>query len=358
MSRDWSSVGKVPEEDVTGMVQHLQSDWRVASVERSEYGTDLVAMLDVDSPDRRRRVVLKATTADWVGPETARAEPRLLSLVARETDIPVPSLFGVCERHSEYPAPFFLMEYVDGTNHEDRWPPLRVRERVLREAGRNLAAIHELDVLAGTRVGRVGVQDGTLGVLETDEFSPGTAFHDWLLSACEESLDSLADGGYFPELAADRTRFADIVPELRAYLRDTLPDLPEPEPPVLCHSDYRYGNLLVDPETGETRAVLDWGLLSAAAPAYNLAKTESFLLSPDRDGPEVIARLRERFRSAYTGRRDGWTFDELTRERMRLYRLTCRIDAMSCLPLWHEDASPAEREQVADRHRAFVAEYL
>jgi len=345
MSRDWSSVGEVSDEGVAEMVQHLQPDWSVESVERSEHGTDLVAMLDVDSPDRRRRVVLKATTADWVDPETARAEPRLLSLVDRETEIPVPTLFGVCEHHPEYPAPFFLMEHVDGTNHEDGWPSLQ-------------AAIHELDVLDGTRVGRVGLQDGRLRVLDTDEFSPGTAFHDWLLSSYEESLDSLADGGYFPELAEDRTRFGAIVPELRAYLRETLPELPEPEPPVLCHSDYRYGNLLVDPETGETRAVLDWGLLSAAAPAYNIAKTESFLLSPDRDGPDVVETLREQFRSAYTRQRDGWSFDEATRERMRLYRLTCRIDAMSCLPLWHEDASPAEREQIADRHRAFVAEYL
>jgi len=95
---------------------------------------------------------------------------------------------------------------------------------------------------------------------------------------------------------------------------------------VLCHSDYRYGNPLVDPETGETQAVLDWGLLSAAAPAYNLAKTESFLLSPDRDSPDVVARLRERFRSAYTRRREGWSFDEPTRERMRLYESTrCRV---------------------------------
>lgn len=355
MTRDWSSVGSVSEEAVLGMIDHLRPSWTVEGVEPSEEGTDFVATLDVSTPATRRRVVLKATTAEWVQPETVRAEPRLLSIVGEQTGIPVPELFGVCDRHPEYPAPFFLMSHVDGRNYEGERPPPGIQRRALRDAGRYLAALHELNIPKADRVGRVGYREGELTALDTGEHTSGEQFHPWLLSSYESTLDDLADGGYFPELADDRDRFADIVPDLRAHLRETVPELPESDPPVLCHSDYRYGNLLLNPETGETRAVLDWGLVSAGAPAYNLAKTESLLLSPERDGSAPTADLRETFRSAYAAARDGWRFDDSAAQRLSLYRLVCRIDAMACLPLWH---SPAQRDEVETNHREFVETYL
>lgn len=355
MTRDWSSVGEVPRDAVAGMVEHLRPSWTVETVEPSEHGTDFVAMLRVSTPGGQRRVVLKAATAEWVQSETVLAEHRLLSVVGEQTRIPVPRVFGACEQHPAYPTPFYLMSYVEGRNYEGEGPPAGVQRRTLRDAGRHLAALHELDTPVEGRVGRVGARDGELVTLDTGEFTSGESFHPWLLSSYEEHLDELANGGSFPELADDHDRFADIVPDLRAYLRATIPNLPEPNPPVLCHSDYRYGNLLVDPETGETRAVLDWGLMTVGAPAYNLAETESLMLAPEEDGPELTAELRETFRSAYATAREGWRFDDGTLRRMELYRLLCRIDAMSCLPLWH---SPGNRDERAAEHREFVRPYL
>lgn len=42
---------------------------------------------------------------------------------------------------------------------------------------------------------------------------------------------------------------------------------------------------------------------------------------------------------------------------MHVYRLTARLDAMACLPLWYQDATPEERDERAAEHRAFVAQY-
>ena len=359
---DGADGADVAAETVRGMVRHLEPSWRVDAIDRSAHGTDFVAVLDVRTADRDedgdepRTVVLKAMTAEWVDPETFRAEPRLLSLLDRETTIPVPSVIGSCDDHDEYPAPFYLMEYVSGENYEGRphqlAPP--ARERILREAGRNLARLHDLGPLPA--VGGIGVRDrdGDLTVLAPRSES----FHDWLLESYEDTLDSLAEGGYFPDLADDRDRFADLVPELRRYLRETIPELPAPDPPTYCNKDYRYGNLLVDPETGATRAVIDWGNVMAAAPAFNIASAESLLLTPDADDSERTAALRRAFRTAYADARDDWTFDEAARERLRVYRLACRLDAMACLPLWYRDASPAERDERAAEHRAFVAQYL
>ena len=346
----------VSDEAVRGMVAAVEPDWTVESIERSPYGTDFVATLDVRTPDGQRTVVLKATTADLVDPPIARAEPRLFELVGRETSIPVPEVFGYRDAHEEYPAPFSLVEHVDGVNLEDDPESLSptARERVVRDAGRNLAELHELGPLPA--VGSVGVADGELTVLDTDDHPRAEDFRERLLEDYEGTLDRLTEGGYFPDLADDPERFADLVPPVREHLREAIPALPEPDPPTYNHWDYRYGNLLLDPESGETTAVLDWANLSAADPAYNLAKVEFHLLKPVRDDPERTAELRETFRSAYTRGREDWAFDEATLERMATYRLTDRLDAMACLPLWYEDATPAQRDERAAEHRAFLAE--
>lgn len=352
-----SGTEQITDSAVRGMVAEIEPEWRVSSIERSPHGTDLVAVLDVRTPERRT-VVLKATTADFVDPVIARSEPRLLELVHREITIPVPAVFGYCDDHERYPAPFYLMEYVKGANYEGKVSELSVaaRETLLREAGENLAELHELGPLPAA--GKVGVRDGELCVLDTDDHPRHDDFREAVLADCEETLDSLADGGFYPDLADDPTRFADLVPALWEYVRERIPALPAPDEPTYCHWDYRIGNLLIEPDTGHTRAVLDWANLSSAEPAYNLAQTEFYLLRPRADGPERTDRLRDAFRTAYAETRTDWSFDEPTRERIDVYRLVARLGAMACLPLWYRDASPAERDERAAEHRAVVNQYL
>jgi len=256
------------------------------------------------------------------------------------------------------PEAVHLMEHVEGENYEGRLDDLSTtaRETLLREAGQNLAELHDVGPLPAA--GKVGVQDDDLCVLDTDDYPRHDDFRSAVLSDCEETLDSLADGGFYPELADDPDRFSDLVPELRAYFRERVPSLSEPDDPTYCHWDYRIGNLLIEPETGATRAVLDWANLSSAEPAYNLAQTEFYLLRPMADGPQRTDRFREVFRTAYTEARTAWSFDEPTRERMDVYRLACRVGAMACLPLWYQDASAAERNERAAEHRAIVERYL
>ena len=346
----------VADATVREMVAAIEPAWRVEAIERSAYGTDFVATLDVETPDGSRTVVLKATTADLVALEIASSEPRLLELVGSETSIPVPTVYGYRDAHEEFPAPFYLMDRVGGENFEDdpQSLPPDARERVVREAGENLAELHELGPLPA--FGGIGVEDGRLTVLDGGEHDRYDDYREWLLDGVDRSLDALTDGGYFPELADDPDRFADLVPDVREYVRETVPDLPPADPPTYCHWDYRYGNLLVDPDTGETRAVLDWANLCAAEPAYNLAKVECNLFK--EDGDERAAELRRTFRRAYADAREDWSFDAATRERMRAYELEWRLDAMGCLPLWYEDATPEERDERAEEHRAFVEQYL
>ncbi|MFC7165395.1 hypothetical protein [Halospeciosus flavus] len=96
----------VADASVRGMVDNLRPAWHVETIERAPHGTDFVAILDIRTPAGPKQAVLKATTADLVDPVVARAEPRLLTLLDNETSIPVPTVYGSCDAHPEYPAPF------------------------------------------------------------------------------------------------------------------------------------------------------------------------------------------------------------------------------------------------------------
>lgn len=358
---------ELSEETVAGMISHLVPSWSVVSVDDVDDGANSTAIVDTRTPDGERTVVLKAATSTWPGAdEKTMAEPRLLSLVREETSVPVPEVIDVCDDHETYPTPFFLMEYVDGACFsQDQAPamPSSTRETLFREAGQHMAELHMLGPLPA--VGDIVCSDGAIAIRDTDDSPSYDDFHEWLLDSYEETLDQLeTDGGYFPDLTEVPDRFTDLVPEIRAYLRETVPNLPDPDPPTYCHKDYRYGNLVVNPETGAAKAVLDWGILMSAPPGFNLAITEGKLLKPDLNGDSHAAtgragELRDVMWDAYTARRDGWTFDEDTRERIRVYRLAYRLDAMACLPLFYQtDPTLDDRKARADAHRAFVEQYL
>lgn len=225
---------------------------------------------------------------------------------------------------------------------------------MIRDAGRHLAALHALGPLEA--VGSVGVVDGDLAVLDTEDHPQYADSRTYALESGLEAVEALDSGGFFPQFADRPERFADLVPELKTYLRETAPDLPKPAAPTYCHRDYRYGNLLLDPESGETHAVLDWAGTLSLEPAYNLAIAESLLL--DEPGDQRTERLRRTFREAYAAERDGWAFDDETRERMAFYQFVSRLHAMACLPLWFREATTEARAEVERTHRAFVARYV
>lgn len=374
MTETWSEAATdLSDETVREMVESVRPDWTVSSIARSEHGTDFVGFLDVETQAGAERVVLKATTADFVDPEVARAEPRLFALLNERTSIPVPAVHAVCDDHGSFPTPFYLVEYVDGESFEGGGFDLdeAAVQRVLREAGAHLAALHELGPLDAA--GDVGVTEtGAIDVLDTADHPAHSDQLAYVIEGAMETLDALEDGGFFPEMADDPERFADLVPELRERVRSMAETLDDPALPTYCHWDYRWGNLLVDPKTGEINAVLDWANLSSSEPAYNLAKVESHMLDAGDPAESTIADRRRTFRRAYAEARTtrlaaddaavtaddaAWEFTDAIRDRMALYTLVARLDAMACLPLWHREKSPAERDAVEDAHRDFLTQY-
>ena len=328
---------------VERMVAAVEPAWTVERARPSDEGTDYVYFVTVRTPEGKRETVLKAFAGEAAPAAVARSEPRVLELLAAETEIPVPAVVGFVDDHPDLPAPFFLAERLPGENGAGQFTALSTPalDRVLADAGDFLGQLHALGSF--DRFGRVGVADGRLAVV--DDADTGGEWTDWLLADAEETLDGL-DGG----------RFDDLVPALRGFVRDAIPALDAPETASLVHWDYRLGNLLVDPESGETTAVLDWAGLLAGDPVYNLATVEDHNVNWQTRDVVLRRRLRDRFYEAYGVRRGDWPAD--FRERKRVYHLCNRLNAMACLPDWYADADPAIRDERAAEHRTFVREYL
>ena len=82
-------------------------------------------------------------------------------------------------------------------------------------------------------------------------------------------------------------KFSEADEAYRKRLRQWLADnLPADSPPALIHNDYKFDNLLLDPED-PTRivAVLDWEMATIGDPSMDLGTTLGYWVSPD-DPPE------------------------------------------------------------------------
>lgn len=225
------SEGEPPSGDaVAGMVRACRPMWGVRDHDPVDEGTDFVARVACATPEGDRTAVLKTTTAGFVTPDIARAESRLYELVGRETDVPVPAVYGFVDDHGTYPAPFYLLEHVDGESVQGRPEMLdpEARTPVVRKAGTNLATLHGLGTLP--RVGKVGVRDGDLAVLD-GEYGPVDDFREWFRAGVAETCDALAGGTFFPDRAAEPERFADLAEPLRAELFARADTLSDPDPP-------------------------------------------------------------------------------------------------------------------------------
>lgn len=326
---------------VRGIFDAEFPDWTLESWRETDEGTDFVAILDCETPDGPTRVVLKVQ--DFLDPVSFRPEPRLMRLVAERTEIPVPALLALDLEDGEFP-PYFVMTYVEGNQVASLDDVTdTVLERVAREAGDHLAQIHEMatwDAYGSLRhEDDVDDYDGrTPGGLAV--MDPSRSWRDSLEAGAHGQLDRLGE------------RFADLDGALRDAAVEVLDDVPDDPGASLVNGDYRFGNLLVDADTGETRAVLDWGNQFTGDPAYDRVKTEDYLCGfAPRDDPRRML-VRDAIREGYRGRRP-LSIDEGRRD---AYLLHSRTPALAWFDLWYGDA--ADPERIESKHRAFIEPYL
>ncbi len=158
-------------------------------------------------------------------------EYRVMKALA-DTEVPVPTMYCLCEDVSVIGTKFYVMEMVDGRLFsETLLPELTPEERraIYLDLARVLACLHSVDVDA------VGL---------TAFGRPGNYY--------ERQI-----GRWSKQYVASKT---DEI-EAMEVLMDWLPkNIPEQKKTVIVHGDYRLGNTLIHPTEPRVVAVLDWEL--------------------------------------------------------------------------------------------------
>ncbi|MAT93031.1 MAG: phosphotransferase family protein [Halioglobus sp.] len=214
----------------------------------------------------------------------------------RDTDVPVPETYVLCEDESVIGSMFYVMEYKEGRIFWDPQVP-EVTEREERAAiydsmNATMAALHNVDVEA------VGL--GDYG-------RPGNYF--------ERQLNR-----WSKQYRASET---EEIADMEALMKWLEARMPEDDGTLsLVHGDYRLDNMMFHPQEPRVIALLDWELSTLGNPLADLANQVMAWMLP-QDGrirglagvdraplgipsdEEYIARYCER-----TGREhiDNWNF--------------------------------------------------
>ncbi|MEW1832026.1 phosphotransferase family protein [Streptomyces sp. NPDC088196] len=170
-----------------------------------------------------------------------KREHRVISAL-HPTNVPVPNPILLCEDDEVLGAPFYVMEFVEGTPYrtaDDLAPlgPDRTRGAVL-ELVDTLVELHAVDP------SQVGLAD----------FGRPEGFLDRQLRRWGKQLD------------ASRNRELAGVEELHAALGHQLPTSPSP---AVVHGDYRLDNVLIG-EDDKIKAILDWEMSTLGDPLTDL----------------------------------------------------------------------------------------
>ena len=183
-------------------------------------------------------------------------EHRVLDALSR-AGFPVPRPVLLCTDPEPIGAPFYLMEYVDGTIYRDATAlaalgPDAVRELVLSLID-TLADLHALDPAA------IGLAD----------FGRPEGFNERQVRRWKKQLD------------ASRSRDLPGIDDLYTRLAERVPE----GGGAVVHGDYRLDNVLIGPHR-EVAAVLDWEMSTLGDPLGDLALTMLYAERPllTRDG--------------------------------------------------------------------------
>lgn len=161
----------------------------------------------------------------------------------RDTDVPVPATYALCEDPEVIGAPFYVMQLVEGTPYRlaaelEALGPART-ETISRRLVDTLAALHRVDP-AGVGLSDFGRPEGFLA----------RQVRRW-----KKQLDS------------SRSRDLAGADELHALLER---HVPAESAPGIVHGDFRLDNLLVD-DRDRVAAVIDWEMATIGDPLTDVA---------------------------------------------------------------------------------------
>ncbi|MEV0431705.1 phosphotransferase family protein [Nocardia sp. NPDC050413] len=179
----------------------------------------------------------------------------------QHTDVPVPTMYALCQDDTVLGAPFYVMEYVEGTPYRTaaelrELGPERTRA-ISTDLIDTLAVLHAVDPAA------VGLAD----------FGRPEGFLERQVRRWKKQLD------------ASHTRDLPLAEELHTLLAA---DVPAESAVGIVHGDYRLDNVLTDPRD-RLAAVVDWEMATLGDPLTDLALMVVYGRLAARAGSAVVA---------------------------------------------------------------------
>ena len=186
-------------------------------------------------------------------------EARILTALA-DTDVPVATIYGVCEDETVIGTPFFVMEMVEGRIFWDAtFPEVPDGDRAAYFDAMNatIAALHRIDP------GAVGLGD----------FGRSGNYFARQIARWSRQYLADEDAGRDPDMDA---------------LIDWLPaNIPEGDEAAIVHGDFRCDNMIFHPSAPRILAVLDWELSTLGHPLADFAYHAMMYRMP----PDIVAGL-------------------------------------------------------------------
>ena len=186
-------------------------------------------------------------------------EHRIIAALA-PTAVPVPPVVGHCGDDAVNGAPFYVMDFVDGTVVRDLSTADTLPVAARRRAGDSL-----VDVLA--RIHAVDPSDVGLGDLARHEGYIERQLKRWRA-----------------QFEASQSRDLPIMDEVHAALAASIP---EQGPATIVHGDYRLDNCMLGPD-GDVVAVLDWELCTLGDPLADLGLLLVYWSEPGEQGALAV----------------------------------------------------------------------
>lgn len=281
-------------------------------------------------------VVLKAGTRTE-GPKLLSG-PVLIERIYRETDLPVPEVLAIAPEGDEHvPCAYFLMEHIDGRRESDvNAFSERAHERLTREAGCHLAAIHGVSYEGP--YGRLQAEDGAFFVEH-----PFERWADHVASVTDYHAGRIDD------------RFGDLRPCFEEAMARFDLEEDRVEKSIL-YRDYHPMNLVFEPDDDAdslVRALLDFNYRPVGDPLFDVAIAELNFVDLPAGGTARAEPLRDAIRGSYAdarGERRADYFDE----RYPYYRLLAVADYLKYVDYAAQFGYEADDDRVVERLRAFV----
>lgn len=211
--------------------------------------------------------VLQISDSDVERERAVRRKVKVYEL-ASNYDVKIPELVKKLDSFTfeDEERYYYIVEKVDGSGLDQSFD-----KRVIGEAGRELAKIHEMESF--NLSGWLKPMESAFKAFKFDEGS----YIEWLKSNLNKDLQILKENG-----------FEQISDDIQEFFEDQSLEVLSGFDPVLCHNDYSPDNILS--KNGELTGVIDFDYVFSSDPRRDLVKAANSFKIEGFDAREELYR--------------------------------------------------------------------